>query len=37
MVLEVKTKDDSGMLAALKNLDGVTSLSLLEHDGELRE
>lgn len=37
MVLEVKTKDDSALLAALKDTDGVISLSLLEHDGELRE
>ena len=37
MVLEIKTKEDSELLNAVKEVEGVTALSLLEHDGELRE
>jgi hypothetical protein len=36
MVLEIKTEDESALLTALKEQKGVLSLSLLEHDGELR-
>lgn len=37
MVMEVKTDKDSELIMALRNLEGVQSISLLEHDGELRE
>lgn len=37
MVMEIKTDKDSELIMALKKLKGVQSISLLEHDGELRE
>lgn len=37
MVMEVKTDKDSELIQTLNRIDGVMSISLLEHDGELRE
>ncbi len=34
-VIECKAKEPSGMLQKLQSLDGVTGVSLLEHDGEV--
>lgn len=37
MVVEIKTERDSELVMALKKLEGIQAVSLLEHDGELRE
>ncbi len=34
-VIECRVKEPAGMLTAIKALDGVTGVSLLEHDGEV--
>ena len=37
MVIELKTNAEHDMISALRKLDGIYSLSLLEHDGTTRE
>ena len=35
MIIELRTKEESGLLDAICNLDGVEYASLLDHDGEV--
>ena len=35
MVVEVRTSDEKGVIAGIAALKGITSVSLLEHDGEV--
>ncbi|MBP3701017.1 MAG: DUF4956 domain-containing protein [Lachnospiraceae bacterium] len=37
MVVEIKTAEESELISALREVKGVQSISVLEHDGELRE
>ena len=36
MILEVKTKNDKELIDQLSELKGITSVSLLAHDGEVK-
>ncbi len=37
MVMEIKTAKEAELIAALREIQGIQSISVLEHDGELRE
>ena len=37
MIVEIKTTKEAELITALRDIQGIQSISLLEHDGELRE